>query len=91
MLLLKKLDVYSVIHFLWPYAQVLTLAEFGVGYTKACWITLVTVIVWEALDELKKLYKWKKVWWLDPAGFCLTDLLVGLIGIMTAYILKLFF
>jgi len=90
MLLLKKLDAWSLTHFLWPALQVMVLSELGVGIWASCWATLITVAAWEGLDELKKLYKWK-TWWLDPAGFCFTDFLLGLIGITGAFLVKLFF
>ena len=90
MQLLKKLDAWSLTHLLWPYALTFSLREWGVENIKAAAISILTVLIWEALDEINKRYnlKW---WWLDPAGFCLTDLLLGVIGATVAFLLIFFF
>lgn len=90
MLLFKKLDGWSLTHLLWPYGLVLTMVELGVGSLKAAWIAIVLAAIWELLDEINKKYnlRW---WWLDPAGFSLTDFLYGIIGAIGAFMLVLFF
>ena len=86
----KKLDGFSIVHFLWPYAFVLTAVTFGLGSSKATWIAIVLAAIWEGLDEVNEKYslKW---WWLDPAGFSLSDFLYGCAGAALAWIVTVFF
>ena len=84
--LLIKLDYHSLIHFLGCAYIAFVLAAIGLSHSLSFLGAVAAGLLWEGLDEMNQEFFWR-VSWLDPGGFDIGDIIVDVLGALTALIM----
>lgn len=83
MIISKKLDIHSIIHFVGSYAIAMTLSVFGLPLWAVAIMAIMLGVSWEILDELNLIFN-RNISWLDSRGGDLTDIGVDVLGVLLA-------